>query len=96
VPFDIIHTKAAAVVAGVVLETTMRKLCGDNSIPVGKLDKMNADLAKASVYDKNVQKEVTWLTGIRNSAAHGDPVSEADARDMIVRVRRFVTDHPTA
>jgi hypothetical protein len=70
------HARAAAVVAGVVLETTLRKLCGDNNIAVGKLDKMNADLAKATVYDKLVQKDITWLAGIRNNAAHGDPVSE--------------------
>jgi hypothetical protein len=85
----------AAVVAGVVLETTLRKLCSDNAIPVGRLDKMNADLAKAGVYDILVQKEVTWLAGIRNDAAHGKPVNDADVGDMIVRVRRFVTDHPT-
>jgi hypothetical protein len=40
---------AAAVIAGVVLETTLRQMCQDHRIGVGKLEKMNADLAKAGV-----------------------------------------------
>ena len=64
---------AAAVVAGVVLETTLRTLCADRKIAVGKLDKMNADLAKDGLYDKLVQKRITMLADIRNKAAHGEP-----------------------
>ena len=40
------YTVAAAVIAGVVLETSLREMCADNAIQVGKLDKMNADLAR--------------------------------------------------
>ncbi len=43
---------AAAVIAGVVLETALRDLCNRESIATGKLDKMNADLAKAGIYNK--------------------------------------------
>ena len=68
------YKAAAAVVAGVVLETTLQKLCGDRGIPVATLDKMNADLAKAGVYDKLIQKRVTMLADIRNKAALGDTV----------------------
>ena len=62
------YTRAAAVVARVVLETTLRTLCGDCNpvievrMPDGKsmkLDKLNADLAKDGAYDKLTQKEVT-------------------------------------
>ena len=39
---------------------------------------MNADLAKAGVYDKLIQKRVTMLADIRNKAAHGDTVGFND------------------
>lgn len=88
---------AAAVVAGVVLETILRTLCGDRKIAVGKLDKMNADLAKDGLYDKLVQKRITMLADIRNKAAHGGTASftDADVTDMIAQVERFVSDYPT-
>jgi len=59
---------------------------------------MNADLAKAGLYDGLVQKRVTMLAGIRNKAAHADPagLNDADVTDMIAQVERFVSDHPTA
>jgi len=50
------YKSAAAVIAGVVLETTIRNLCIAQSIELGKLDKMNADLAKAGVYNVLTQK----------------------------------------
>lgn len=85
----------AAVVAGVVLETTLRDLCTDNSIPHGKLDKMNSDLAKAGVYNKLQQKRITALADIRNSAAHGDWTSfnDYEVKEMIRDVERFLSDH---
>jgi hypothetical protein len=48
---------AAAAIAGVVLETTLRQLCTDRGITFGKLDKMNADLAKSGVYTVLYKKE---------------------------------------
>ncbi|WP_417322933.1 hypothetical protein [Erythrobacter aureus] len=88
------YTTAAAVVAGVVLETTMRQLCDENGISHGKLDKMNADLAKVGQYNILQQKRITTLADVRNSAAHGkvENFSEADVREMISQVRSFVLD----
>jgi hypothetical protein len=82
----------AAVVAGVVLETTLRQMCIDKGIVPGKLNKMNDDLAKAGEYNSLVQKRITALAAIRNSAAHGKPdeFSEKDVTDMISQVRTFV------
>jgi hypothetical protein len=40
-------TSADIPIAGTVLETTLRQMCLDKQIAIGKLDKMNADLAKA-------------------------------------------------
>lgn len=85
----------AAVVAGVVLETTLRDLCSDNSIPHAKLDKMNSDLAKAGVYNKLQQKRITALADIRNSAAHGDwdAFDDDEVNEMIRDVERFLSNH---
>jgi hypothetical protein len=65
---------AAAVIAGVVLETRIRELCKENNITIGKsdkLNKMNDDLAKKGIYNTLIQKQITALAGLRNSAAHG-------------------------
>jgi hypothetical protein len=82
----------AAVVAGVVLETTLRQMCIDKGIVQGKLNKMNDDLARVGAYNSLVQKRITALAAIRNSAAHGKPdeFSEKDVADMISQVRNFV------
>lgn len=92
------YVTAAAVISGVVLETTLRELCDRTGIPHGKLDKMNADLAKAGVYNRLVQKRTTALADIRNSAAHGKPeeFSDADVESMIKDVERFIAEHLTA
>ena len=83
---------AAAVVAGVVLETTLRQLAATRGLPIGKLDRMNADLAKAGEYNSLVQKRVTSLAAIRNSAAHGDhsAFTKVDVESMIEEVGRLV------
>ncbi len=85
----------AAVVAGVVLETSIRSVCHSESIDTGKLDKMNSDLAKKGIYNKLVQKQITALAGIRNSAAHGnyDEFSTSDVEQMIVSIRNIVGNH---
>jgi hypothetical protein len=88
---------AAAVIAGVVLETTLRDLCSREGIPHGKLDKMNADLTKAGLYNKLQQKRITALADIRNSAAHGKPeeFSEQDVTNMIRDIETFVATQLT-
>ena len=88
------HT-AAAVIAGVVLETALRELCDRSGIPHGKLDKMNSELAKAGVYNKLNQKRITAIADIRNSAAHGkqNEFTVQDVSDMIKDVGRFLADY---
>jgi hypothetical protein len=83
---------SAAVIAGTVLETTLRSLCDSNGIVHGKLDKMNADLTKAGVHNTLVQKRITALAGIRNSAAHGkhDEFTTEDVKNMISEVERII------
>ncbi len=87
------YASAAAVIAGVVLETTIRNLCTDHGIDHAKLDKMNADLAKAGAYNSLQQKRITAIAGIRNAAAHGDveKFNPGDVKGMIDDVERFLT-----
>ena len=89
------YKSAAAVIAGVVLETTIRNLCLAQSIELGKLDKMNADLVKSGYYNGLTQKRVTSLAAIRNSAAHGKPddFTTSDVKAMIEDIQRFVELH---
>ncbi|HHF3114944.1 TPA: hypothetical protein ACPJ1N_004585 [Vibrio diabolicus] len=86
------YPTASAVIAGIVLETSLRELCDRNNIPHGKMDKMNADLTKAGVYNSLQQKRITAIAGIRNSAAHGkhDEFSREDVRVMISDIERFL------
>jgi len=88
---------AAAVVAGCVLEDSLRRICAKHSITLSanpKLDSMNSDLAKVGAYSKLVQKRVTTLADLRNKAAHGQwsEFTAADVDEMIKAVRRFVED----
>ena len=85
----------ACVVAGVALETTLKDLCSRNSISHGKMDKMNADLAKAGLYNKGMQKQITAWADRRNSAAHGDwtAYTDADVDDMIKGVTRLIANY---
>ncbi|WP_427501329.1 hypothetical protein ACQE3E_06190 [Methylomonas sp. MED-D] len=89
------YKSSSAIIAGVVLETTLRELCDQVGLPHGKLDKMNADLAKNGQYNKLQQKRITALADIRNSAAHGktNEFSERDVEDMIRDVERFIAEH---
>lgn len=89
------YATAAAVIAGVVLETTLRDLCTARNIPHGTLDRMNADLAKDGAYNTTQQKRITALAGIRNTAAHGKPeeFTAADVKGMIEDVERFLAAH---
>ena len=88
------YAPAAAVVAGVVLETTLRQLCADKGLSVGKLDRMNSELAKEGTYNLLVQKRITALADIRNNAAHGHPeqFKASDVYDMISYVELFVSE----
>lgn len=88
----------SAVLTGAVLEDTLRKLCAQKGIIVPeppKLDLMNSELAKVGVYDKMIQKKVTWLADIRNKAAHGKwaDFSEQDVEEMLRVTRRFSEDY---
>jgi len=85
---------AAAIIAGIVLETSMRDVCVQMGIATGKLNKMNEDLAKAGRYNTLIQKKITAHAAIRNSAAHGNNTefSAEDVAPMIEDVERLIGD----
>jgi len=88
----------SAVVAGTVLEDGLRQLCEQHGVPLSdkpKLDRMNADLARAGVYNGLRQKQITALAAVRNDAAHGrwNEFSPDDVRRMIDGVRSFTETH---
>ena len=85
----------ACVLARVSLELALKDLCDREHIGHGKLDKMNADLAKAELYNKSMQKQITAWAGKGNDAAHGDweEYTSDDVKDMIGGVRRFIAEH---
>ncbi|AHZ72107.1 hypothetical protein OU5_5028 [Pseudomonas mandelii JR-1] len=87
------YATAAAVIAGVVLETTLRDLCSVHDLEHGSLNKMNDDLAKVGAYNATQKKRITALAAIRNSAAHGKPeeFTAAEVKGMIDDVERLLT-----
>ena len=89
------YATAAAVIAGVVLETALRDLCTARGIEHGSMNRMNDDLSKAGAYNANQKKQIVSLAAIRNSAAHGKPeeFTRDQVRGMIDDVQRFLTAH---
>lgn len=91
------YKNAAAVIAGVVLETAIKELCLNNGIDIErkKLTQLNDDLAKAGVYNKLQQKQITALADIRNNAAHGnyDEFTKEDVERMISDIERFLLNY---
>ncbi|EFF82545.1 hypothetical protein HMP0015_1965 [Acinetobacter haemolyticus ATCC 19194] len=91
------YKNAAGVIAGVVLETAVKELCLNNNIDIErkKLTQLNDELAKASVYNKLQQKQITALADIRNNAAHGDydQFTKEDVERMIDDIERFLLNH---
>lgn len=85
----------ACVLVGVTLEVALRDLAEQNDLQPGKLEKMNAELAAAQVYNKGMQKLITAWAHWRNSAAHGkwDDYTAEDVKDMVGGVRRFVAEY---
>lgn len=85
---------AAAIIAGIVLETKLREVIVSNEMEVGKLDKMNADLCKKGIYNSLIQKQITSIAAIRNSAAHGkyEEFNRDQVTTMIQQVSQIVSN----
>ena len=96
------YISAAAVIAGSTLEVHLRQLCKKNQIETVqnerplKADRMNAELAKASVFSLGDQKSVTAWLDIRNNAAHGnyEACNKSQVELLIQSIRDFITRNP--
>jgi len=100
------YKDAAAVIAGSALEAHLRQLCEKTGIATEitvngdlrpkKADLMNSDLAKATVYSRLDQKNVTAWLDLRNKAAHGQygEYQAAQVGILISGVRDFITRNP--
>jgi hypothetical protein len=97
------YKDAAAVIAGSSLEEHLRELCRISGIQTSetnkqgdlrhkKADRLNADLAKAGVYNAIRSKLVTGWLGIRNDAAHGkyDQYGDEQVNNMISGITEFI------
>lgn len=82
----------AAVVAGIVLETSLRERCEQNGIAPSSLNRMNDELAKAGAYNDARKTQVQAWAKLRNNAAHGKPdeFTESEVDNMISGVGEFV------
>lgn len=88
------YVAPAAVIAGIVLETTVRGICDRNNIQQGKVEKMSVELTKAGLHTLNDQKKITALYGIRNSAAHGgNDFSAENVESMIADVKVYINKY---
>lgn len=97
------YVTAAAVTAGVVLETAIKELCKNKGIEINqtnsnkpkRLDMLNGELTKAGVYNVLQQKRITAIADIRNNAAHGNinQFNEHDVKDMIRDIERFLIEY---
>lgn len=96
------YKDAAAVIAGSTLESHLRELAGKNGVPVEvdakpiKAERINQELAKATVYTVLDQKNVTAWLDLRNKAAHGDyaAYSTEQVKLLLSSVQDFITRHP--
>lgn len=96
------YKDAAAVIIGSVLEDGLRKLSeragfsllADSGKPL-TIDPLNAQLAKADIYSKLVQKQITSWAHIRNKAAHGEfaEYTIEHVKMMLLFVQNFSSEH---
>ena len=93
----------SSVVAGVALESHLRKLAVKNSIPITKADGsylnadfLNGELNKNKIIDKTISKSVTSWLGLRNDAAHSDTkeINAVLVKSMISGIRIFIEKYP--
>ena len=94
---------ASAVVAGVALESHLRKLAEKNLIAITKDDGgyinaefLNGELRKKEIIDKTINKSITGWLGLRNDAAHPGTKKQNDGliEPMIAGIKIFIQQYP--
>ncbi len=97
------YFRASAVVAGVALESHLRKLAEKNQIPIKsddgkyeKADSLNGSLHKNQIINKTMNKYITSWLGLRNDAAHPEEkqIDEGMIKPMIEGIKVFIEKYP--
>jgi len=94
----------AAVLAGAVLEDSLRRLCVRQTPPIstnkpgGQLKTLNVfieDLKNAGLFNELKAKQLRAWADIRNAAAHGrfDEFTRADVEQMVPAIHSFLADY---
>jgi len=88
----------AASLIGAVLEDGLRRICGNNDIPVksdDNISSLNRKLADKDVYNRLQQREIEVWNKLRDYADHGhfDQYKQDDVTDMLKGVRSFLSDY---
>lgn len=94
--FDKEYIQAAAIVAGVALETQLRSMCVDNNLQVeddAAIHVLNTKLYNAGKYSQPTMQEITTWANIRNGAAHGKwgEFTKQQVDLMIKGITRFLS-----
>lgn len=97
---------AAAVTAGVVLETTLKKLCEQRTPPIAltktsgkpvQTDTLITELKSNNAFNEATAKQLRAWMNIRNDAAHGTrgngQFSQGEIARMIEGINSFVATH---
>lgn len=94
----------AAVLAGAVLEDTLRRLCQRQTPPIAinkrggapkTLNTLIDDLKKADIFNELKAKQLRAWADVRNAAAHGrfNDFNREDVETMLKGVTVFITDY---
>lgn len=87
----------AGVVAGVVFEDTVRRVCRNNGVPENgvKLDALISELTKRELLSSVKAKRARAAAGLRTSAAHArwDEFEVGDVKPVIELTRELISSH---
>jgi hypothetical protein len=92
------HKDPPVMLAGAVMEDSLRKICTKNEIPVladSNIASLNQLLLQKQVYNKIVFKQVDTWKAIRDFADHAnyDQYDRDKVKDMLDGVRKFVGEY---
>lgn len=87
---------AAAIILRAVLEERLRKLCASHGcVPTASrptMENFKQSLYAANIIDKIVVKDIDWMAGVGNAAAHHlSEYNDADVPQLFNRVTAFLS-----
>jgi Leucine-rich repeat (LRR) protein/WD40 repeat protein len=86
------RNRAAGAIAGVILESHLKKLCDRHHVPYSDkkgLQVLIQTLQQRDVITAGEASHLTHLASIRNKCAHASPVSEQEVHFLVEEVKKF-------